>query len=172
MSLAYVSLPGRGETDAFLSAMARRLEDRGIRVAGTVQTNSERDCTHHCDMDVRVLPDGPVIRISQDLGEGSTGCRLNPGALEQAVAEVGPRLADADLLIVNKFGKHEAEGRGFRHLIAEALATGKPVILGLNGLNQPAFDVFAEGLAEQLPGTLEAALDWADRHLPVAARVA
>ncbi len=102
MSLAYVSLSGRGETDAFLAAMARRLEDCGFRVAGTVQTNTERDCTHHCDMDVRVLPDGPVIRINQDLGEGSTGCRLDPGALEQAVAEVASRLAGADLLIVNR----------------------------------------------------------------------
>ncbi len=163
MSLAYVSLSGRGETDAFLAAMARRLEDCGFRVAGTVQTNTERDCTHHCDMDVRVLPDGPVIRINQDLGEGSTGCRLDPGALEQAVAEVASRLAGADLLIVNKFGKHEAEGRGFRHLIAEALATGKPVLLGVNRLNQPAFERFADGLAERLPGSLDAALDWAER---------
>lgn len=163
MSIAYVSLPGRGETDTFLSAMAQRLEDRGFRVAGTVQTNTERDCTHHCDMDVRVLPDGPVIRISQVLGAGSTGCRLDPGALEQAVAEVTPRLAAADLLIVNKFGKHEAEGRGFRDLIAEALAAGKPVVLGVNGLNQAAFALFVDGLAEQLPGSLDAALDWAER---------
>ena len=169
MSLAYVSLPGRGETDAFLAALAARLEDCGVRVAGTVQTNTERDCTHHCDMDVRVLPDGPVIRINQDLGAGSTGCRLDPGALEQAVAEVAPRLVGADLLIVNKFGKHEAEGRGFRHLIAEALATGKPVLLGVNGINRTAFDRFADGLAEELPGSLDAALDWAERHRPAAA---
>lgn len=172
MSLAYVCLPGRGETDAFLVALARGLERHGHRLAGTVQTNVERACTHHCDMDVQVLPDGPVIRINQDLGAGSTGCRLDPGALEQAVAAVAPRLAAADLLIVNKFGKHEAEGRGFRHLIGEALAAGKPVILGVNGLNRAAFDMFADGLAEPLPATLDAAIGWVDSRLPAAARVA
>ncbi len=160
MSLAYVCLPGRGETDAFLVALARGLERRGHRLAGTVQTNVERACTHHCDMDVQVLPDGPVIRINQDLGAGSTGCRLDPGALEQAVAAVAPRLAAADLLIVNKFGKHEAEGRGFREVIAEALARGIPVLVGLNGLNLPAFEGFAGGLAVPLPAEEEALAAW------------
>lgn len=160
MSLAYVTLSGRGETDAFLRAAAGHLAGRGLRVAGTVQMNSERACTHHCDMDVRVLPDGPVIRINQDLGPGSTGCRLDPGALETAVAEVGPRLAGADVLILNKFGKHEAEGRGFRSLIGEAMAMGIPVLLGVNALNLTAFLGFAEGCAAPLSGDLAALDRW------------
>ncbi|MCY1127181.1 DUF2478 domain-containing protein [Frigidibacter sp. RF13] len=160
MSLAYVTLPGRGETDAFLRAAADHLAGRGLKVAGTVQTNSERACTHHCDMDVRVLPDGPVIRINQDLGPGSTGCRLDPGALEAAVAEVAPRLAGADILILNKFGKHEAEGRGFRTLIGEAIAEGIPVVIGVNALNLPAFLAFAEGCADPLSGDLAALDRW------------
>ena len=61
------------------------------------------------------------------------------------------------MLIVNKFGKHEAEGRGFRALIAEALASGMPVLLGVNAMNMQSFQVFAEGLAEPvLPDTLGA----------------
>lgn len=165
MSLAYVSLPGPGETDTFLRMLAQALTARGLRLAGTVQTNHDRACTHHCDMDVQVLPDGPVIRISQDLGAASTGCRLDPGALERAVAEVEPRLSGADVLIVNKFGKHEAEGRGFRDLIGAALAQGKPVILGVNPLNQAAFERFAEGMAEPLPQTPAGVRDWIARRL-------
>lgn len=172
MPLAYISLSGRGETDAFLALLAQRLQERGIAVAGTIQINTDTGCTDHCDMDVQVLPDGPMIRISQNLGAGSAGCRLDPGALEQAVCEVTPRLARAALLIVNKFGKQEAEGRGFRDLIGSALHEGKPVILGVNETNRAAFDHFASGLAEPLPRTTDGALDWITRHLAAAAHVA
>ena len=64
------------------------------------------------------------------------------------------------MLIVNKFGKHEAEGRGFRALIAEALMQGVPVICGTNDLNRAAFEEFPDGLAEDLPAEMGAALDW------------
>jgi hypothetical protein len=60
---------------------------------------------------VRVLPEGAILRISQVLGPQARGCRLVPAALETAVVLVVAGLScGADLLIVNKFGKHEAEG--------------------------------------------------------------
>ncbi|MBL8564061.1 MAG: DUF2478 domain-containing protein [Gemmobacter sp.] len=155
MRLATITLPGRGETDRLLAALAARLQGQGVALAGAVQFNVE--CGEDCEMEVQVLPDGPVIGISQSLGPGSQGCRLDAGALEAAVAEVAARMAGARLLIVNKFGKHEAEGRGFRTLIAEALASGMPVLLGVNAMNMQSFQVFAEGLAEPvLPDTLDA----------------
>jgi hypothetical protein len=166
MTLAFISLPERGATDALLAEVARRLETRGVRLAGTVQTNTERDCTHACDMDLRVLPDGPVIRINQDLGTGSTGCRLDPGALEAAVAAVSVRLDGADMLIVNKFGKHEAEGRGFRAIIAEGLMRGLPVLVGVNALNRAAFDAFAGEVASALRPDAQSICLWAERILP------
>jgi nucleoside-triphosphatase THEP1 len=169
MPLAHVCLPERGANDLLLSDLAARLMAAGVRVAGAVQTNIDRDCDHHCDMDLRVLPDGPVIRISQNLGAGSTGCRLDGGALEQAVAAALPRLETAQVLIVNKFGKHEAEGRGFRDLIGEALARGLPVIVGLNGLNTAAYHDFEGGLSAALPGTIEALSGWITGRIAVPA---
>ena len=38
-------------------------------------------------------------------------------------------------MIVNKFGKHEASGRGFRMVIAEAIERNIPVIVGVSALN-------------------------------------
>ena len=160
MSLGYVSLPGRGANDRFLAQVAARLQDRGLKLAGTVQTNIERADRTKCDMDIVVLPDGPVLRISEDRGNLARGCRLDAGVLEQAVAGVSRAMPGADLLIVNKFGKHEAEGRGFREVIAEALARGIPVLVGLNGLNLPAFEGFAGGLAVPLPPEEEALSAW------------
>ena len=64
-------------------------------------------------------------------------------------------------MIINKFGKHESEGRGFRSVIAAALDRGVPVLVGLNPLNREAFDNFAGGLATQLSGDLGSILEWA-----------
>lgn len=166
MQIAFTTSTGRGDTDLLLSRLADLLVARGLRLAGTVQTNTERPGGGPCDMDVKVLPAGPVIRISQDLGPSSRGCRLNPEALETAVGLTGARLAaGADALIVNKFGKHEAEGRGFRDAIADALALGVPVVVGLNGLNAPAFKTFTEGCAVELPARLDALEAWFDACL-------
>jgi hypothetical protein len=81
MKLAYVSVAGRGATDELLEEAVARLEAEGVPLAGTVQTNSQREGRAKCDMDLRVLPDGPVLRISQDLGDSARGCRLDGGVL-------------------------------------------------------------------------------------------
>lgn len=161
MNLAYTMAPGRGDTDLILFKLATVLAARGLRCCGTVQINSERGDTGPCDMDVRVLPDGPILRISQDLGRASHGCRLDPAALETAVGLVSASMGQgSDLLIVNKFGKHEAQGRGFRTLIAEALSKGIPVLVDINALNLSAFGEFAEGLATRLPPEPTALESW------------
>ena len=162
MRLAY--LQAEAATNRLLAELAEAAQARGLRVIGTVQVNTDNPATGRCDMDVRVLPAGPVLRISQDLGSGARGCRLDPAALEEAVARTEAALAEgADLLIVNKFGKHEAEGRGFRDLIGTALAAGMPVIVGLNGLNARAFEKFGAGLATPLAPQAAALIDWLER---------
>lgn len=160
MRLAYTISEKPGQTDRTLAALAEALTDQGVVLAGVVQTNSER-CDHHlCDMDVRVLPAGPVYRISQSLGKAARGCRLDPGALEQAVGAVAGTLDGAEVMIVNKFGKHEADGRGFRPLIAEALARDIPVVLGVSKLSLTAFLDFAGGAAEFVEPSPAALLTW------------
>ncbi len=164
MYLGYVTTTDRGATDRLLSAAAEQLLKSGGRLAGVVQTNTECADSAKCDMDVRVLPEGETIRISQSLGTQSRGCRLDPAALEQAVGYVTASLEDApQLLIINKFGKHEADGRGFRPVIAEALAQDIPVLVGVNGLNREKFDAFTGGSAEQVPADLDAIIAWFNR---------
>ncbi|MBI1220002.1 MAG: DUF2478 domain-containing protein [Rhodobacteraceae bacterium] len=166
MQIASVMSSERGRTDRVLAEVAAVLLAQGLRVAGVVQTNIEKPGRSHCDMDVKVLPDGPVIRINQELGTSARGCRLDPGALETAVAQVEATLAgEIDILIVNKFGKHEGEGRGFRTLIADAVARGIPVVTGVNELNRLAFEDFSAGLAMPLAADTAEILGWcrADR---------
>jgi len=166
--IATVSCPGRGDADLLLSRFAEHLIGTGLRVCGTVQVNTERAKSHACDMDIQVLPDGPLLRISQALGAGSRGCRLDPAALETAVQAVSDRLEGADILILNKFGKMEAEGRGFRAVMADAVALGIPILTGLNGLNEAAFARFAGGYAQALAPEMGALCHWLDRFQRVA----
>lgn len=164
MRIGSVFQPDRGATDSLLSDVAAQLMAQGIHVAGAVQTNTGCEASPRCDMDLAILPDGPVIRISQSLGAESMGCRLDAGALEQAVLEVGKRLEGAEILIINKFGKHESEGRGFRNLIADALEHGLPILIGINTQNRDAFAEFAGDLAEPLPANAQTLHDWCLMH--------
>jgi len=151
MKLGYVMMDDPKVLDTTLANVAHNLLSHGLRVSGVVQINTEREKDHKCDMDVKVLPTGPTICISQSLGSGSTGCRLNPDALEAAVELVSKDLeGGSDILLINKFGKHEAEGRGFRELIGTALAQDVPVLVGLNGLNKTAFQEFAGNLQTEV----------------------
>lgn len=171
MQIAHVTAPGRGETNRLLAQAARALAADGLRLAGTVQVDTETPRSPLCDMDVLVLPDGPTLRISTSLGPGASGCRLDPAGLEDSVAltlssvERGP-----DLVIINKFGKQEAAGRGFRDAIGAAMVADIPVLVGVNEANRPALDAFCEGAAERLEPSLDAILDWARRVTEAAPR--
>lgn len=160
MKIAYVTLQGRGRTDELIASVAERLAAKGLRLAGTVQSNRDRPDRKKCDMDLRVLPDGPTVRISEDRGELARGCILDSGALEQTVFEVERRLDGADILIVNKFGKRESEGKGLAPVIAEALHRDMPVLVGVNGLNLAAFLAFAGEEIEGLATCPDIVTDW------------
>lgn len=163
--LAYVMAQGRGANDRLLTAVGRRLEAEGAPVTGVVQSNIEFDPARKCHMDLHVLggdEDAPTHRISQSLGAGARGCRLDQHGLEMAAGMILAALETGvpRLMIVNKFGKGEIEGGGFRPVIATALEAGVPVLCGVNPLNLPAFKAFADGMAEALPADADAVLDW------------
>lgn len=160
MKLGYVMTSGKGETDDLLAAVAERLGQAGVVLGGAVQINTDRPDRSRCDMDLRVLPAGPVVRISQRLGPGAVACRLDSGALEQAGVEIARHLGGAQLVIINKFGKQEAAGRGLAPVIAEALAQGLPVLTGVTPAAHDGFLTFAAGLAEALDPDPDTVTGW------------
>ncbi|WP_368184522.1 DUF2478 domain-containing protein [Aestuariibius sp. HNIBRBA575] len=165
MKLAYIMSSRRGGTDRVLGEFAALCEQQGVKLAGVVQTNTECAPSHLCDMDVRVLPDGPVLRISQSLGAGSKGCRLDASVLEEAVGHANASLSDdAQLLLINKFGKREAEGHGFRAVISDAVLRGIPVVLGVNDANLAAFLDYADGMADRLNDNVDDLQKWYSKN--------
>lgn len=167
MNLAYITVRGRGRTDDLLAEVVRSFEDDGLRLVGTVRAKPADQSGHPCDMDLRVLPDGPGFRISQPLGPMAKGCRLDGGVIEAIAAEVEARMAGADLLIVNKFGKLEAQGRGLCPAIAMAMDKSIPVLVGVNEMNVPDFLAFSDGAAEALRPDALAIRTWFEKpHAP------
>lgn len=164
--LGYVVATGRGAGDRLISDVGLALRASGRRIAGAVQENVDVDPAHKCRMDLHILTGKDVVRISQDLGALSKGCRLDPDGLERAVGLVAAGLeAGADLLVINKFGKQEMDGRGFRPLMGEALSRGIPVLTTVNSANIAGFEAWADGLAMQLPEEKAAVLDWCKAQL-------
>jgi hypothetical protein len=159
----YVTLQGRGLIDDLLAEAVALMQARGLRLAGTVRALPVDHHAHPCDMDLRVLPDGPLARISQPLGAQARGCRIDPGSIEGVAADVADRMPGCDLLVVNKFGKQECLGRGLRPVIVQALEQGLPVLVGVNGRNLGGFLTFADALAQPLGADPRAIAVWAER---------
>ncbi len=162
MKIACVVSAVSGKVDDLFTEIADRLQATGLTLAGIVRdSNYVCSAENGCDMSVRVLPDGPLIKITQDLGAGSGACRLDPGAIAHAVAcvEAGALLG-ADLFILNKFGPEEAAGRGFCSVIGAALERGIPVLVGVGASGKAAFDSFSDGFATELAAQPDAILAW------------
>lgn len=163
MKIGIVSAEGRGETDRLISETAAALVAGGAQLSGIVKVLDavQPEDSHHCDMSVRVLPTERTIKITQTLGGGSQGCRLNPTAIVEAVAAVESSAADdTELFVLNKFGPEEADGRGFRGAIATALERDVPVLVGVTPATRAAFDTFTAGLAEELPADAAGIVSW------------
>ena len=162
MRIARITSDKSGEIDYLLAEAGKRLMASGHAVSGLIKEASYVSAFENgCDMKVRVLPDGPVIKITQSLGKGSGSCRLDSSAIAEAVSlvESGP-FEQADLFILNKFGPQETAGRGFCSVIGRAMERDIPVLVGVSSINLAAFETFAGGLAEELPADLSAILDW------------
>lgn len=158
--------------DAVLTSVARVLAGAEYRLAGAVQHNPSRPDRCRCDMVLEDLATGELIAISEDRGPEARGCRLNPAALEQLVGAAAASLErGADLLIVNRFGKREAEGRGFRAVIETAVTSGVPILVAVSAANLDLWQAFTGGLDDRLQPDLASVIRWCRKVLPPRAAV-
>lgn len=160
MDIRYVCSDEENRTDAVLCAVAAKAGTSGIVLAGTVQPADPDSPPEKCNIILGLLPDFERRSISFDLEPGMTGCRLNAEALEEAVMVVHQRLPAAQALVVNKFGKQEAAGRGLVNAIGEACERGLPVLVGVSPEWRQAFLDFAGGEARAMQADETAILEW------------
>jgi nucleoside-triphosphatase THEP1 len=147
--------------DALIAQCAAGLLDSSYRLGGVVQSNAHRRGRRRCDMYVRDLLGGDQIKISFDRGNEARGCRLDPDAFARIDAWVARAVRErVDLLIINKFGKEEAHGRGLRPVIADALMAEIPLLIGVSTRNLCDFLTFVGDSAKSLKPDDEAIASW------------
>lgn len=160
----------RGEGDRALGRIARSLAEAGATVAGLIQVAGPAPSGCAPDM-VLQSPDGAErFVISERRGASSRGCRLDSSALEAAAGRLAGMIeAGADIVVLSKFGRREAEGRGFRQALEAAMLAGLPVLTGVSAEYRAAFEAFAGDLGRVLDDEA-AALAWARAAVPAASR--
>jgi len=147
--------------DALLAQCAAGLAASGYRLGGVVQSNAHRRGRRRCDMYVKDLLGGDEIKISLDRGNEARGCRLDPDAFARIDAWVERAVLErVDLLIINKFGREEAHGRGLRPVIAEALIAEIPLVIGVSTQNLRDFLTFVGDAATRLRPDIQVITAW------------
>jgi Protein of unknown function (DUF2478) len=146
------------DPDEILRDFAADLNGRGHRAVGLVQLG------HHCvnaKLSAMLVHTGEELPLFQDLGSCSAGCRLDVGQLLGA----GQQIADAidqgaDLLIVNRFGRQEREGKGLSYLMERALSADIPVVIAVPSHRFADWIKFADGMSVKLRCNREALDIW------------
>jgi hypothetical protein len=137
------------DPDEILRGFAADLNAGGYRAVGLVQVG------HHCidapGMSALLIHTGEELQLFQDLGSCSAGCRLDVGQLLNAAERVASAIdRGADLVIVNRFGRQEREGRGLSHLIERALSADIPVVIAVPSHRFTDWIRFADGMSVKL----------------------
>jgi hypothetical protein len=137
------------DPDEMLRDFAVDLKAWGYRAVGLVQTG------HHCvdapKLSAMLVHTGEELQLFQNLGGCSTGCRLDVGQLLDAGAQVATAIDQgADLVIVNRFGRQECEGKGLSYLVERALSADIPVVIAVPSHRFADWIRFADGMSVKL----------------------
>ena len=147
-TLPPLSMNGHQDPDAVLRDFAADLNARGLRAVGMVQAGQCADCqpVGRAGSQRRDAAAGAGFRLPAQAAAGSTSARLqNAGARVADALEAG-----ADLVIVNRFGKRERDGKGLAYLIERALDADIPVVIAVSSQHFADWIKFADGMSVKL----------------------
>ena len=147
------------DPDQILRDFASDLNGHGYRAVGLVQTG------HHCvdapTLSAMLVHTGEELQLFQDLGTCAAGCRLDVGQLLEAGSQIANAIDEgADLVIINRFGRQEREGKGLSHLIERALSADIPVVIAVPSHRFADWIRFADGMSVKLRCNRQALETW------------
>ncbi len=148
LALVYTDAAG---ADRVLTRLAKALLEQDVSLAGLVQHNAPRPGRSRCDMVLEDIGSGRHVAISRDRGPEARGCMLDVSQLLTASLMVEDSLAqEPELVILNKFGKSESEGGGFRPLISTVIGSGIPLVIAVPSRNIESWRDFAGGMGQEI----------------------
>jgi nucleoside-triphosphatase THEP1 len=161
LNLAAIVYRPADDVDDLLERFARDLIRRGHRLGGIVQRNVKDERGQRERMEVIDLMTGREVRICQNLGKQAAACKLNPAGLAEAATLVTRAVAaGVELVVVNKFSKQEAAGRGLRAEIADAVTAGLPLLTAVSDTCYEAWTRFTGGFGTTLLCERRVVEDW------------
>jgi nucleoside-triphosphatase THEP1 len=146
------------DPDEILRAFAADLKARGYRAVGMVQLGHHR---LDAGLTATLVHTGEELQLFRDLDARPAGSRLDKGRLHDAGKQIASAIdRGADLVIVNRFGRQELEGKGFCSLIEHAASADIPVVIAVPAHRFTDWIKFADGMSVKLRCDRDALDDW------------
>lgn len=149
------------DPDRLLIDFADDLCGSGRRLVGVIQCG--RSCrAENPRLGAIMLPGRETVGlVAHTEGCGAAACRLDDRRLGEIAKRLAAAMKDgADLVVINRFGRAEAEGRGLRELIGQALEVDIPVLVAVPERRFSDWIRFSDGMNVRLPCRREALDRW------------
>jgi hypothetical protein len=144
----------QGATTARIQGLLARFAERrireGLRVAGVIEELAVHENCGLCEtLVLREAAGSTIVPITQNLGSGSTSCKIDTAGLAAACQTVLAAIErGADVVVLSKFGKIEAEGGGLLDAFQAAAAADLPCVAGIKPSFAGHFLEFAGGFSQ------------------------
>lgn len=146
-----------------LRDFAHLLQKRGWHVSGLVQEVKRDASGKKLGLDAINIKTGeylPLARPSKEDIEAGT-CGFDIGLLAETTAVLRQAMNDnADLLVIEKFGEREQDGRGLAEEIVTAAMSGIPTLVAVPATALETWNEFTGRLGVLLPHDSESLWDW------------
>lgn len=150
------------DIDRLFADTCRELAGTGLRLGGLLQVSSGGEAENATSVHLVDVRTRASYDIWEDRGALASGCRLDEAGLLQAAHIIDRAIEDrVDLIVVNRFGRAESEGRGLRPFIASAIEAEIAVLTCVREPYIDAWQQFHGGLALALPPQLGKVTAWA-----------
>lgn len=160
-SLAAIVYANDEYPDEIFKWIVSECRSRNLPLSGVLQHPAFEGADRRCDVLLEDLASGHRTLLFEDRGAGARGCRLDVAALVEASMKVESSLHnDPALLVLNKFGKVEAEGGGMCALMGKALERGIPTIIGVPARNLDAWRSFSGEFSIELSEDIHQIGNW------------
>ena len=171
---AAIGHDGGTEADAMLAAIVADLQRAGRRVRGLLMRHVgglAGDTACGTQMFLVDVANEETYLVSQPMGSLSKSCRADPQGFARATVVLRRALQERpDLVVLNRFGRLEAEGGGMSAELLDLMAEGVPVLTAVAPAYRDAWDAFSGG-APVLPLDAAAVQAWLAAQLAAPVRL-
>ncbi len=168
VAAAAIAHDNGADADALLARTVAALQAAGRRVQGLLmQHEGGMAGDSGCGVEMFLVDVATKERylVSQPMGSLSKACRADPQGFARATVVMRRALAEKpDLVVLNRFGRLEAEGGGMSAELLDLMAEGVPVLTAVAPAYRGAWADFSGGAAV-LPLEEAAVSGWLQAHL-------